>query len=209
MENQKKKCSMPKHLELNAIAYCQECKINLCNKCQTYHSELFINHTLVNLDKEIFIDICKQIGHNDKLEFYCKNHNILCCLACLCKIKVKGYGQHSDCNYCFINDIKDEKKLKLKENITLLEDLSNKFEKSINELKKMFEEIDKNKEELKMKIQKIFTTLRNSLNEKEDKSLMEVDEKFNSIYIKEDIIRESEKLPSKIKIIIRKRKINK
>ena len=136
MENQKKKCSMLKHLDSNAISYCQECKIYLCNKCQIHHSELFINHTLVNLDKEIFIDICNQQGHIDKLEFYCKNHNILCCLACLCKIKVKGYGQHSDCNYCFINDIKDEKKLKLKENITLLEDLSNKFEKNINELKK-------------------------------------------------------------------------
>ena len=136
MENQKKKCSMLKHLDSNAISYCQECKIYLCNKCQIHHSELFINHTLVNLDKEIFIDICNQQGHNDKLKFYCKNHNTLCCLACLSKIKVKGYGQHSDCNYCFINDIKDEKKLKLKENIALLEDLSNKFEKSINELKK-------------------------------------------------------------------------
>ena len=179
MENQKKKCSMLKHLDSNSITYCQECKIYLCNKCQIQHSELFINHTLGNLDKEIFIDICKQIGHNDKLEFYCKNHNTLCCLACLCKIKVKGYGQHSDCNYCFINDIKDEKKLKLKENITLLEDLSNKFEKNIKELKKIFEENDRNREELKLKIQKIFTNIRNSLNEKEDKLLMEVDEKFN------------------------------
>ena len=42
-----------------------------------------------------------------------------------------------------------------------MQELSNKFEKSINELKKIFEKIDKDKEELKLKIQKIFTNIRN------------------------------------------------
>ena len=210
MENKRKKCSLKKHSESEAISHCQQCKIYLCNKCFNYHNEVFDNHTLISLDKdlnEIFIDICNHENHNNKLEFYCKNHNILCCVSCLCKIKIKGYGQHSDCDYCYINDIKDEKKKNLKENINVLEDLSNKFEKSINELKILFAKIDKDKEELKLKIQKIFTNIRNSLNEKEDKLLQEVDEKFNGIFMNEDMIRESEKLPNKIKKSLEKGKL--
>ena len=116
MENQKQKCSLKKHSESNAISYCQQCKIYLCNKCQNLHPEVFDDHTLINLDKEIndiFIDICEQEGHKIKLEFYCKNHNSLCCAACLSKVKDNKYGQHSDCNYYYINEIKDEKKNKL------------------------------------------------------------------------------------------------
>jgi len=108
---------------------------------------------------------------------------------------------------CFIKDIKNSKKNKLKENINNLEDLSNKFDKSFNELKKVFEKINEEKEELKLKIQKIFTKIRNSLNEKEDKLLLEIDEKYNNLYFKEDIIKESEKLPNKIKISLEKGKL--
>ena len=182
MENKRKKCSSKKHSESEAISYCQQCKIYLCNKCFNYHNEVFDNHNFISLDKdlnEIFIDTCRYENHKYELEFFCKNHNTLCCLACLCKIKIKGYGQHSDCDYCFINDIKDEKKNKLKENINILEKMSNEFEKSINELRISLEKIDKDKEELKLKIQKIFTKIRNALNEKEDKLLQTVDEKFN------------------------------
>ena len=181
MENKRKKCSLKKHSESDAKSYCQQCKIYLCNKCHNLHPEVHDNHNLINLDNglnEMFIDICKYENHINKLEFFCKNHNALCCVSCLCKVKFEGYGQHSKCNCCSINDIKDEKKNKLKENINILEELSNKFEKSINELKILFEKIDKHKEELKLKIQKIFTKIRNSLNEKEDKLLQEIDEKF-------------------------------
>ena len=157
MEDKKIKCSLSKHSESEAISYCQQCKIYLCNKCQNYHSELYDNHNLINFEQDlnkIFIDICKHENHNKELEFYCKDHNTLCCVSCLFKIKTRGYGQHCDCKFCDINDIKDEKKNKLKENINHLEDLSNKFKKSINELKKLFEKIDKDKDELKLKIQK-------------------------------------------------------
>ena len=132
MEIKKEKCSLKKHSEFEAVSYCQQCKIYLCNKCHNLHPELHDEHNLFSLDKnlnEIFIDVCKHENHNIKLEFYCKNHNTLCCVYCICKIKIKGYGQHCDCDYCDINDIKDEKKNKLKENINHLEELSNKFEK--------------------------------------------------------------------------------
>ena len=78
MEEKIKKCSLKKHTEVDAISYCQECKIYLCNKCLNHHKELFDKHNINNLNNdlnEIFIDACKQ--HNFKLEFYCESHNIL------------------------------------------------------------------------------------------------------------------------------------
>ena len=53
--------------------------------------------------------------------YFCKNHNILCCAACLCKIKGEGNGQHTECNVCSIKDIKTEKKGILNNNILTLE----------------------------------------------------------------------------------------
>ena len=117
MEN--KKCSLKKHSEINAINYCQECKIYLCNKCQNLHSELFESHHIFNLDKNIndfFTGFCEEKDHyKHELEIFCKTHNKLCCLACIYKLDdKKGYGQHKSCDICNIEDIKEEKKIILK-----------------------------------------------------------------------------------------------
>ena len=94
---------------------------------------------------------------------------------------------------------------KLKENIIQLEELSKTFEESIKNLKIIFENINQNKEDLKLKIQKIFTKIRNVLNDREDELLLKVDDYF----INENIIRDGEKLPNKIKISLEKgKKIN-
>ena len=209
MENKKKKCSLKKHSEIDAINYCQECRIYLCNKCKNHHSEIFEIHHLYNLDKdinEIFTGYCKEKYHNISLRYFCKNHNQLCCAECITKIKDEGFGQHQNCDVCLIKDIKDIKKNKLKENIKCLEDLSNKLKQSINDLKNLFDKINENKEELKLKIQKIFTNIRNALNEREDEILLEVDNQFNNLYFNEDLIKESENLPKKIKISLEKGK---
>ena len=47
--------------------------------------------------------------------------------------------------------------------------------------------VNENKEELKEKIQKLFTKLRNVINDREDELLLEVDKKFNELYFNEDI----------------------
>ena len=209
MENKKKKCSSKKHSEIDAVNYCQECNLFLCNKCLNFHSEILENHTLYNLDKDIndiSTDICKYENHNNKLEFYCKNHNQLCCVTCICKIIKEGYNQHKDCEVCLIKDIENEKKSKLKENIKCLEDLSQKLQNSINELKNLFKKFNENKESLKLNAQKIFTKIRNCLNDREDELLLEIDNKYDKIYCNEDIIKESEKLPNKTKILLEKGK---
>ena len=199
-----KKCSLLEHKEIDAILYCQECKIFMCNKCDNNHSTLFKTHHKYKLDnlsiKDIFTGFCKEENHLEVLEFFCKNHNTLCCSSCICKIKKRNKGQHHDCEVCEIEEIKEEKKNKLNDNYKYLEDLSKNVEKSINDLKNILEKIGENKEKIKLDIQNIFTKIRTTLNEKEDQLLNEVDNEFNKLYFKEDLIKECEKLPNKIKI---------
>ena len=169
MEDKNKKCFKKSHSEIDAVSYCQECKLYFCNKCQNLHSDLHEEHKVINIKNknEIFENICKEIGHKDQLEYFCKEHNTLCCVACTSKMTLEGYGQHHDCNVCNIIDIK-EKKNKLKENVNNLELLYNQIEQSINELNKIYEEINKEKDDLKIRVQTIFTKIRNALTEKEN-----------------------------------------
>jgi len=203
------KCSRKKHEENKAIFYCPECKIYMCNKCDNHHSELFQDHHQYKLNKDsklIFTGFCKEINHLEKLEYFCKSHNVLCCASCITKIKKNGKGQHTDCNVCLLNDIKEEKKNKLKENIKCLEDFSKTLEESIKKLKMVSEKIDEKKEEIKLKIQKAFTNLRSAINEREDFLLSEVDKQFDDIYVNDNIIKKSENLPNKIKASLEKGK---
>ena len=208
MEN-KIKCFSDEHKEIDAISFCPECKIFMCNKCENIHSSFFKKHNVhkINNDEEIFTGFCKEKNHSAKLNYYCKNHNQLCCSACIAKLNKIGDGQHKDCDVCIIQEIKEEKKNKLKENIKRLEDLQNKFNESIESLKLIFENIEKDKEKLKLDIQKIFTQIRNVLNNREDELLLEVDNLYNSKYFNEDIIKKGEKLPKQIKLSLEKGKL--
>ena len=210
MEKTPKKCSFKDHKETDAITYCKECNLYLCNKCSNYHSGLFEAHNQYNLNidlNDLSIDICQEKNHSNKLEIYCKNHNQLCCCACGTKIKGHGYGQHNSCELCFIEEIKEEKKNKLKDNIKMLEDLSINLNKSIEELKIMFEKINKNKEELKKKILKVFTEIRTALNDKEDELLLKIDNYYENNYFNENTIKQYEKLPNKVNVLLEKGKL--
>ena len=204
-----KKCSSLDHKELNAISFCVHYKIYMCNKCEKMHSDLFKNHTTYNLNinsNEIFTGLCQEKNHNYELEFFCKSHNILCCSSCITKIKDDFHGQHTDCDICLIKDIKEEKKNKLNSNIKYLEELSISLEDSIKQLKNILEKIGTTKEELKLNIQKIFSKIRNTLNNREDELLLEVDKKFDDIYFDDEFIKKCEKLPNQIKSSLEKGK---
>ena len=123
MEVQNKKCSFKDHKNIDAIKYCQECNIYVCNKCDKNHSGFFENHHTLPLDKEIdefFTGYCKEKNHPNEINFFCKDHNTLCCPCSIAKIKTQGYGKHHDCNVCDINDISEEKKKNLSDNIKSL-----------------------------------------------------------------------------------------
>ena len=205
----RKKCSSKDHENIDAIIYCAECKIYICNKCKTIHSKLFQNHQTFNLDKnieDIFTGFCKEKEHGFKLDFFCKNHNQLICTACLCKIQKGENGKHKDCNVCTLEEIKDEKSNQLKNNLECLGKLYNTIEESMKKFKDLCEKINNNKDELKMQIQKEFTILRNAINKREDELLLEIDNKFKDRFINEQLIKDSEKLPNKIKLSLEKGK---
>ena len=208
MDEEKEKCSKNEHKDIDAIAFCKICKIYLCNKCLNFHQGLFENHKLNKLDnRELFSDICNEINHLNKLEFFCKNHNQLCCAACISKMEINGYGQHKECDVCIIQNIEEEKKNKLNENIKYLEDISKNFGNKIKDLQTIYNSIDKRKEELKLKIQNAFTKIRSILNEREKELLLEIDNEYNDLYCNEDLIKESQKLSKEIKLSLEKAKI--
>ena len=209
MEEEIKKCSNNKHSDIDAINFCPECNLYLCNKCTNTHSDFFGAHNIFNLNKkieEIFTGKCKEFNHKLNLEYYCKNHNKLVCAACISKIKDQSNGQHSDCNVCSLNEIKEEKKGKLNDNINYLKEFSKTVENSIKELKKIFVKLNDNKDKLKKEIANIFTKIRSALNDRETDLLLEVDTFFDEKYFKEDLIKQGEKTPNRIKIILDKEK---
>ena len=113
MENKIQKCSLKEHSQIDANSFCQECKIYMCSKCEKVHTGLCQNHHSFYLDKdlkEIFTGFCKIENHQNELDYFCKNHNILCCAKCITKIKGKGNGQHTDCEICHIENIIQRKK---------------------------------------------------------------------------------------------------
>ena len=71
-----------------------------------------------------------------KLEFFCKTHNKLCCVCCIAKIETNRYGQYKNCNVCTIQEINEEKKNKLKDNLKYLKDLSWNLNQAIKEIKR-------------------------------------------------------------------------
>ena len=189
------KCSLKKHRENDAIIVCKDCKKYMCRICLKHHLELFDNHDVKILENnenteinEIFTGFCREESHSDNLNYFCKNHNKLCCAACISKIKSKGNGQHNDCDICNVDEIKEEKEKILKENIKLLEDLSNQFEKLMEELKINFEKVTR--ETLKKNIEEAFTQIKNAINEREKEILSKVDEIIND---KKDDLFSSEK----------------
>ena len=206
MEGQKK-CSNKKHSEINAISYCIECNLYLCNKCTNNHIEYLENHQIKNLDKnnqEIFSGLCKELNHKMKLEYFCNNHNTLCCAACLSVIKSNGNGQHSECDVVPIKEIKEEMKNKIDKDIKYLKESFKNLDESIKYLEEFYKMINKSKEELKLNISKIFTKIRNTVNEREDELLLELDNIYDNTFFKEDLIKKCEKLPGLIKNILEK-----
>ena len=139
------------------------------DKCLDSHNKLLKGHLQNDISKnsgETFINLCKKVNHEKKFEFFCKDHNELCCSGCVTKIKYKEYGEHYDCNICSIDGIKEEKKNIFNNNVKFVKNCLDYLESIINNMKKLLENINNNKEDLKSYVQKIFTKFRNAINER-------------------------------------------
>ena len=212
MEIKKEKCSCIDHKEIEANCFCIICQVYMCHKCESFHSKLCQHHKIINSNeiniKESYSGFCKEKNHQSELDYYCKTHNQLVCAKCIVKINGKNNGTHANCSISTLDDIKNEKINNLKNNINILENLSNSLQDSINNLKKIFENISEKKEQMKIKAQKLFTKIRNELNIREEQLLSEIDIFFENNYFKDEIIKDSEKLPNRIKLALEKNKDN-
>ena len=81
------------------------------------------------------------------------------------------------------------------------------FNESMESLKRIFENIEKDKDNLKIEIQNTFTKIRTILNEREDALMKEIDKQFSDKYFNEDIIKKSGKLPKQIELSLEKGKL--
>jgi len=203
MENNKPKCSSIEHKEIDAVIFCQNCKVYFCNKCENFHSKIFQGHLITNLanekNKDIFTGLCQENNHMNVLEYYCKSHNKLCCGLCISKIKDEKNGHHKDCLITSLKEIKSEKEEKFKNDYNKLQEISKSIESLITQLKNIKIDINKKKEQIMNEIQKIFTKLRTVLNNREDELLKEVEEAYKKNCFDDNIIKESEKISGKTK----------
>ena len=186
------KCSTKNHENQKGYKYCIMCNIFMCHQCFYTHQKLFSNHHLIDLNEDfskLYTFLCKE--DLKKLEYYCRSHNQLCCASC-------KENKHYNCETSKIEDIKEEKKKNLDKNLNELENLSNNIKERINITKNFYDKVDKLKEDLKSKILKIITNLRNKLNEREDELISEVDKIFSNICPEEKLILNFEKIPKKI-----------
>ena len=109
-----KKFSSKDHEKYDAIIYCQNCNIYLCNKCSKIHSEWFQTHNVYYLNKkkdEIFTIYCQEKYHSNILEFFCKTHKVLCCSSCISKIKNKKYGKIQIVMFIVLKKLKKIKRI--------------------------------------------------------------------------------------------------
>ena len=92
--------------------------IDLEYKCYNHHKEIFEDHHLYNLDKnidDIFTGFCIENNNNIfDLNLFCKTHNKLCCVTQASKYEMQGNGQHKNCEIYILDNIKEEKRNNLK-----------------------------------------------------------------------------------------------
>ena len=130
MDYQKQKCSLEEHKESEAISYCQECNIFMCNKCDKVHLSIRKNHHIFSLDKnvkEIFTSFSKEEKHLYELENIYKIHDRLYYEQSTTNIKNKGNTQHTNSVIRNAKVIVGEKKTNLKKNVDILEKLYKKY----------------------------------------------------------------------------------
>ncbi len=110
---------------------------------------------------------------------------------------------HLHCEICLIKDIEEEKKNILNDNINSLENLSYILKDNEDKINKLFDKINETKEYVQIKIQKIFTQIRSTVNDREDALLLEVDKTYDDLFFNKDIIIEGKKLSNQVNTVLK------
>lgn len=84
-----------------------------------------------------------------------------------------------------------------------LKNISSNFEEILKGLKNIIDNVNEEKDKIKLNIQKSFTKLRNALNKREDELLISIDNIYENINTKEIVSREGEKLLNKLRLLLK------
>ena len=76
----------------------------------------------------------------------------------------------------------------------------------LKEMENISNKINEEKERIKIKIQKIFTEIRNAINLREDELFEEIDKRFDEIYFNENVINDNKILENEMKEYLKKNK---
>lgn len=90
------------HTAKSACCWCSQCEQLLCSDCVQYHSQAKISkdHETVSIENfaklPSFVTTLRRTcdEHDDKADFYCPAHEVLCCMACV-QNQHKLCGVHS------------------------------------------------------------------------------------------------------------------
>lgn len=175
----KTRCSNPKCGGSAAISFCYECGKYMCDSCEGFHSSFCPNHAtvpvsdLLSAGGQFFTGRCSLPGHNNNpLQFYCKDHNVPCCVACLC---TKGeLSRHSGCDTVDIKDAEPLLRSGLSGSIKALEESIKNAEASLDKLQDVEDRNSMAKEEVIERIRMSFEKFRDAVDRREQELLERV-----------------------------------
>ncbi|XP_052680150.1 uncharacterized protein LOC128160887 [Crassostrea angulata] len=148
-----KHCMFCKREELTVLAkhWCKSCAEPLCNDCKRFHKRVPIlqNHKIVdlndeeNLKEDIDMDENCSIHKEKTLDFFCQDHNKLCCSACFAL-------QHKRCaNFDTVDEIvKNISKDEMKDKLISLSNLVDCISKLRDENKRQYNTLCTQKEDI-------------------------------------------------------------
>ena len=164
----------------NAIKYCKDCELWLCDECLNIH-EVFNKHHILS-EKGVRPKLKCKLHTNEFTQFYCLQCNEEICTFCLTKI-----GKHIEHKTIHLEKLEKlgeeiKYKLRFKTYDDCVENLENIREKNINEKNKKIEEFQ-------LKIKNLIENLRLI----EEKYINEINEKINYLNYVIDVMKESYK----------------
>lgn len=184
------------HTSEMATAWCSQCSQLLCDGCALYHSQAKISkdHETVTIDNyaklPCFVkSLRSNCGeHNNKSDFYCPVHEVLCCVSCVQDVH----------KMCGVNSIQSQaENIKRSETMAELEsslrDLSSNIEDILQDRESNIVNIENQKLSLLKHVSDLKTTVMNHIEELE----REVKEDLSDVVRKEKV--RQDKLVSELK----------
>ena len=164
----------------DAIKYCKDCELWLCDECLTIHEVFNKSHTLS--EKGVPLRFKCKLHNNEFTQFYCLQCNEEICPFCLTKIG--KHSEHRTIKFEKLEKLGEEiiNKLKYKNYEDCVKNLDNIREKNINEKNKQIENFQIQIQNLIEKIKSI-----------EDNYIKQINEKIEYLNHVIDVMKESYK----------------